>query len=74
MNLLHAREKEQFKKLFSQERVENFDNRLKVLEAFLSIEGHANIGGANWVMRKLAHRSPLVEPMMTTAMTMMSIC
>jgi Fur family ferric uptake transcriptional regulator len=40
MNLLHAREKEQFKKLFSQERVENFDNRLKVLEAFLSIESH----------------------------------
>jgi Fur family ferric uptake transcriptional regulator len=40
MNLLHAREKEQFKKLFSQERVENFDNRLKVLEAFLSTESH----------------------------------
>jgi Fur family ferric uptake transcriptional regulator len=40
MTLLHAREKEQFKKLFSQERVENFDDRFKVLEAFLSIEKH----------------------------------
>jgi Fur family ferric uptake transcriptional regulator len=40
MTLLHAREKEQFKKLFSQERVENFDDRFKVLEAFLSVEQH----------------------------------
>lgn len=37
---LHAQEKEQFKKLFQQERVENFDDRFKVLEAFLSIEKH----------------------------------
>jgi Fur family transcriptional regulator, ferric uptake regulator len=40
MNLLHAKEKEQFRKLFSQERVENFDDRFKVLEAFLSTENH----------------------------------
>jgi Fur family ferric uptake transcriptional regulator len=40
MTLLHAREKDQFKKLFSQERVENFDDRFKVLEAFLSVEQH----------------------------------
>ncbi len=40
MTLLHAREKEQFKKLFSQEQVENFDDRFKVLEAFLSTEKH----------------------------------
>ena len=37
---LHAQEKEQFKKLFQQERVENFDDRFKVLEAFLSTERH----------------------------------
>ena len=40
MRQMHLQEKEQFKKLFSQERVENFDNRLKVLEVFLSIERH----------------------------------
>lgn len=37
---LHAQEKEQFKKLFEQERIENFDDRFKVLEAFLSTEKH----------------------------------
>jgi Fur family transcriptional regulator, ferric uptake regulator len=40
MTPLHAQEKEQFKKLFQQERVENFDDRFKVLEAFLSTEKH----------------------------------
>ncbi|MCK7509675.1 MAG: hypothetical protein MZV70_40290 [Desulfobacterales bacterium] len=35
MTPLHAQEKEQFKKLFQQERVENFEDRFKVLEAFL---------------------------------------
>ena len=37
---LHAQEKEQFKKLFQQERIENFDDRFKVLEAFLATEKH----------------------------------
>jgi len=40
MTPLHAREKEQFRKLFRQERDENFDDRFKVLEAFLSTENH----------------------------------
>jgi len=40
---LHAQEKEQFKKLFQQERVENFDERFKVLEAFLSTEEHVTV-------------------------------
>lgn len=40
MNPLHAHEKEQFRKLFRQERVENFDDRFKVLDAFLSTENH----------------------------------
>jgi len=39
----------------------------KTERSILSIEGHANLANANWVMRKLSHRSPLVEPMMTTA-------
>jgi Fur family ferric uptake transcriptional regulator len=40
MTPLHAQEKDQFKKLFQQERVENFEDRFKVLEAFLSTEKH----------------------------------
>jgi Fur family transcriptional regulator, ferric uptake regulator len=40
MTPLHAREKDQFKKLFRQERDENFEDRFKVLEAFLSTENH----------------------------------
>jgi Fur family transcriptional regulator, ferric uptake regulator len=43
MRQLHAQEKEQFKKLFQQERVENFEDRLKVLEVFLSIEKHITV-------------------------------
>jgi Fur family transcriptional regulator, ferric uptake regulator len=40
---LHAQEKEQFRKLFQQERVENFEDRFKVLEAFLSTENHVTV-------------------------------
>jgi Fur family ferric uptake transcriptional regulator len=40
MKTLHAKEKEQFKKLFGQEGIDRFDDRLKVVEGFLQIEGH----------------------------------
>ena len=43
MRQLHSQEKEQFKKLFQQERVENFEDRLKVLEVFLSTEKHVTV-------------------------------
>jgi Fur family ferric uptake transcriptional regulator len=43
MTPLHAQEKEQFRKLFQQERVENFEDRFKVLEAFLSTENHITV-------------------------------
>lgn len=43
MTLLHTQEKEQFRKLFQQERVENFEDRFKVLEAFLSTEKHVTV-------------------------------
>jgi Fur family ferric uptake transcriptional regulator len=43
MRQLHSQEKEQFKKLFQQERVENFEERLKVLEVFLSLEKHVTV-------------------------------
>ncbi len=40
MKQLHRQEKEQFKKLFRQESIDRFDDRLKVLEAFLNSEHH----------------------------------
>jgi Fur family ferric uptake transcriptional regulator len=43
MRQLHSQEKEQFKKLFQQERVENFEDRMKVLETFLSTEKHITV-------------------------------
>lgn len=43
MKHLHVQEKDQFKKLFKQENIDNFENRLKVLEAFLQIEKHVTV-------------------------------
>ena len=39
----HAREKEQFKKLFKQENIDDFEDRFKVLEAFLQTEKHVTV-------------------------------
>ncbi|MBI5592604.1 MAG: transcriptional repressor [Deltaproteobacteria bacterium] len=41
---LHRQEKDQFKKLFKQEAVDHFDDRLKVLEIFLNSEHHVTAG------------------------------
>lgn len=40
MTQLHSQEKEQFKKLFAQERLEGYEDRLRVLEAFLATDRH----------------------------------
>jgi Fur family ferric uptake transcriptional regulator len=37
---VHNREKEQFKKLFKQEYIDNFEDRYKILEVFLQTERH----------------------------------
>jgi len=37
--------------------------------SILSIDGYANLGDAHWALRRLVHRSPLVEPVMTVAAT-----
>lgn len=44
MKQLHIQEKEQFKKLFRQELIDNFENRFKVLEVFLQDEKHVSLG------------------------------
>lgn len=40
MKHIHRQEYEQFKKLFSQEKIDRIDDRLKILEAFLQTEEH----------------------------------
>ncbi len=43
MKKIHRREEEQFKKLFSQEGLDDFEDRLVVLEAFLQTEEHVTV-------------------------------
>ncbi len=40
---IHIQEKEQFKKLFKQEHIDNFEDRFKVLETFLQTEEHVTM-------------------------------
>ncbi len=44
MKQLHRQEKTQFKKLFKQEAIDRFEDRLKVLEIFLNTEHHVTVG------------------------------
>ncbi len=43
MKQLHVQEKHQFKKLFKQENIDDFEDRFKVLEAFLQVEKHVTV-------------------------------
>jgi Fur family ferric uptake transcriptional regulator len=40
MKYIHSREKEQFRKLFKQEEIDNFEDRFKIMEVFLQTERH----------------------------------
>ena len=40
MQQIHLQEKEQFRKLFEQEDIDNLEDRIKILEVFLQIERH----------------------------------
>lgn len=44
MKRTHRQEREQFKKLFRQENIDRFDDRYRVLEAFLGTERHLTLG------------------------------
>jgi Fur family ferric uptake transcriptional regulator len=44
MKRIHNREKEQFKKLYKQENIEDFEDRFKILEVFLQTERHVTVG------------------------------
>jgi Fur family ferric uptake transcriptional regulator len=43
MKQIHDQEKQQFKKLFKQEHIDNFEDRFKVLEVFLQTEKHVSV-------------------------------
>ncbi len=43
MKQVHIQEKHQFKTLFKQEHIDNFEARFKVLEAFLQTEKHVTV-------------------------------
>ena len=49
---IHVQEKQQFKELFKQEHIDNFEDRFKVLEAFLQTEKHVSI---NELVERLDH-------------------
>lgn len=44
MKRIHDREKQQFKKLYKQEDIDDFEDRFKILEVFLQTERHVTIG------------------------------
>ncbi|MGB5750872.1 MAG: transcriptional repressor [Desulfobacterales bacterium] len=43
MKQIHLQEKRQFKELFKQEHIDNFEDRFKILEAFLQTEKHVTV-------------------------------
>ena len=43
MKQIHIQEKEQFKKLFKQEQIDDFEDRFKILEVFLQTEQHVTV-------------------------------
>jgi Fur family ferric uptake transcriptional regulator len=43
MKRIHSREKEQFKKLFKQENIDEFEDRFKILDVFLQTERHLTV-------------------------------
>lgn len=43
MKQIHIQEKQQFKKLFKQEQIDNFEDRFKILEVFMQTEKHVTI-------------------------------
>lgn len=43
MKEIHSHERQQFEKLFKQEKIDRFDDRFKVMETFLLIEDHVTV-------------------------------
>lgn len=52
MKQIHQREKDQFKTLFEQEHIDNFDDRFAVLEIFLQTESHISVDMLQELLRQ----------------------
>ena len=52
MKPIHRQEKEQFKKLFKQENISDFEDRFKVLEVFLQTEHHVTLSEIIQLLKK----------------------
>ncbi len=59
MKTSHRQEKEQFKRLFKQEHIDNFEDRFKVLEAFLTTERHLTARELEEMLTGSGHRLKL---------------
>lgn len=59
MMQIHVQEKQQFKKLFKQEHIDNFEDRFKVLEVFLQTEKHVSL---NELVERLDHNGWRLDP------------
>jgi Fur family ferric uptake transcriptional regulator len=52
---LHKQEKEQFSKLFQQDRIADLENRFAVMEAFMQVEGHISSAQMMQRLRELGY-------------------
>jgi Fur family transcriptional regulator, ferric uptake regulator len=59
MKQLHVQEKHQFKKLFKQEHIDKFEDRFKILAAFLQIEKHVTV---DEIVQQLEQNGWKMEP------------
>ena len=59
MKRIHNREKEQFKKLFKQDHIDNFEARFQILEVFLQTERHLTF---NELIQLLNENGYQIEP------------
>ncbi|MEE4261906.1 MAG: transcriptional repressor [Desulfobacteraceae bacterium] len=59
MKQIHLQEKRQFKELFKQEHIDNFEDRFKILEVFLQTEKHVTVED---VVRLLEANGWALEP------------
>ena len=59
MKRIHNQEKEQFKKLFKQENIDDFEERFKILEVFLQTERHVTV---NELVQILKEKGYTIEP------------
>jgi Fur family ferric uptake transcriptional regulator len=56
MRHIHLKEKEQFKKLFKQEYIDNFEDRFAILETFLQTEKHITVDELTQHLEQNGHK------------------